>query len=365
MDHPIIFDIAAMHEVRRILVIRLKALGDIVLSLPIVTALRRQFPDAWIGYLCRGRYSGALAGDTGLDDVVVLPGSVIEQVRLFRKLRRSGIDIALDLLSSPRSALITWICGARVGLGMDVGRHRWCYHHVIPRAIFRDGRPLKRYTLESNRDIVRMLNIPVDIPPSGGDDVDACSDRAPVSGSLAIGFPAAALERRWADEYVAGLGIDRSLLVGVVPGAKCRSKSWPLDRFVRLSLRLVGELGLVPVILWGPGEEQQATELHNRVPGSIKSPDIGIARLGALIKKLRLLVSADTGPKHIAVIQGVPTVTLFGPTDPRTWDPMTERHRVIDCSPFRDRECERNRGLSGISVGRVADEVTDLLRMSV
>jgi ADP-heptose:LPS heptosyltransferase len=90
-----------------------------------------------------------------------------------------------------------------------------------------------------------------------------------------------------------------------------------------------------------------------------------VARLGALVSALDLLVGIDSGPKHLAVVEGVPTVTLFGPTDPRVWDPMTERHRALhlgtDCFPCRKKECAPNRCLDDITPDMVMAEVARAL----
>ncbi|MCK4235665.1 MAG: glycosyltransferase family 9 protein, partial [Candidatus Krumholzibacteria bacterium] len=199
MDSKIL-DLSKMDGIRSILVVRLKALGDIVLSLPVISALRRHFPRARICYLCWGVYAEALMGETGLDEVLELPRNFTGQISLIRKLRLQKIDLVIDLLSSPRSALITFLSGARLRVGMNVGRHNWCYHYVLPRIVSRDGKRVKCYTLESNRGMLRMLNL----------------DAAGLG--LRIGFPAAGIENDWADAYVEELGVDRTRLVGIVPG---------------------------------------------------------------------------------------------------------------------------------------------------
>ncbi|HUV36347.1 MAG TPA: glycosyltransferase family 9 protein [Patescibacteria group bacterium] len=363
-------DLPALGDMHRIVVVRLKALGDIVLSLPIVYALRERYPGAEIRYLCRRRYAEALAGDTGLDGIIELPESTFGQLALVYRMRRRRMDLVIDLLSSPRSAMLTWLIAPRVGIGMDVGRHNWCYRYVLPRVMTRDGVRVKRYTLDANREIVRMLKI--DRPDDSGGvrgaaDAPRFPRPAPASWreGLAIGFPAAEREREWARRFVDGLAADRFALVGLVPAATYRAKSWPIGHFIELARILTQEMQLVPIVLWGPGEMTYADTIVADVPGAIKAPEMGIARLGALIAEMRLLVTLDSGPKHIAVLQGVPTVTLFGPTDPRVWDPVNERHRVVyhdmDCAPCRDRDCRSNRCLSEITPREVAHVVADLL----
>lgn len=363
-------DLSQRDDIDAILIVRLKALGDIVLSLPIITALRMHFPNAWIGYLCREQYAEALAGDTGLDEILTLPRQWIEQGRFLRKLRRQRLDLVVDLLSSPRSALITWLSGGRMRIGMDVGRHRWCYHYVLPRAIIRDGRIIKRYTMVSNWEIVRLLGLAEEYAGLVGAACGSVAMDAPAADRTVadsrmfdyrIGFPAAEGERGWARDYIAGLGMDAGNLVGIVPGATYHSKSWPVENFVALSRMLTTRLGLTPFVIWGPGEEELARRIHDEVPGSILAPETGVARLGALIARLPLLVTLDSGPKHIAVVEGTPTITLFGPTDPAVWDPLTGRHVAIhknlDCFPCREKTCEPNRCLVDITPQEVLDAV--------
>lgn len=352
-------DLSREKGIRTILVIRLKALGDIALSLPIVRALKDGLPRSRIYYLCREPFAEALAGESSVDRIVVLPDGLFDQLRLLRSLRSMKPDMTLDLISSPRSAYISVFSGSRIRIGMDVGRHRWCYTHLVPRIIVVSGERIKRYTFDSNLEIVRMLGLPAGIDGSDGSSASGGVDR------YAIGFPAAETEREWARRYVSELGQGDRRLVGVVPAATNQSKSWPQAHFVELMKMMIERYDLVPIILWGPGEEETARAVAAEVPRAILAPPTGIARLGALIKNLDLLVTTDSGPKHLAVLLGVATVTLFGPTDPEIWDPMNALHRVLhresSCSPCRKKECKPNSCLSDILPDAVLHEIGDLL----
>jgi heptosyltransferase-1 len=369
-------DLSAVDDVRSILIVRLKALGDIVLSFPIVTALRKRFPEADLMYLCWEQYAEALSGDTDLDEVIILPENLSEQISLLKKLRRRRIDLVLDLLGSPRSALITLATGARIRIGMDVGRHRWCYHYLLPRVVIRSGKRTKCYTLESNNEIVRMLNL---WKESGGEGETASRSpgrsispegeaRRLKEEELEIGFPAAEGEMEWAQGYINGLGVEQSKIIGIAPGVTYQSKSWPLEHFIELVRILKENYDVTPIVLWGPGEQRMAKRIVKSVPGVVMAPETGIAQLGALMALLSLLVTLDSGPKHLAVIQGVPTVTLFGPTDPCVWNPQTAKHHAVylalSCSPCRKRECEPNLCLTGIEPEIVANAVADMLHLS-
>jgi ADP-heptose:LPS heptosyltransferase len=340
-------DLATRDE-RSILVIRLKALGDIVLSLPIVYALRARYPSARIRYLVRPRYAEALSGVRELDEVLALPAGAAGQASLALRLRREQVDCVIDLLSSPRSAFLSFLTGAATRIGMDTRRRNAFYTHVIPRVLMRDGKRLLCYTLESNRELVRILGLRT-VPPEG----------------LAIGFPAADREKGWARNYLRSAGLTGRVLVGIVPGAAYQAKSWPEERFADVARLAQSRLGADVVVLWGPGEEAVARRVAAGAPGAVVAPPMGIPRLGALIAALDCLVGIDSGPKHLAVIQGVPTVTLFGPTDPRIWDPMTAGHRVVtrsvDCFPCRKRSCRGNRCLSEVSSDAVLAELLEVL----
>ncbi len=357
-------DLSGVDGIESILIVRLKALGDIVLSLPVPRALRERYPEAHIMYLCREGYAEALKGEGSIDEVIPLRRGILSQISTMAKLRRRRIDLAIDLLGSPRSALITLATSARIRIGMDVGRHTWCYHFLLPRILTVGGRRVKCYTLDSNREIVRMLRLR-EAGRSTRDRGEGPMPDGGGTGSSAIGFPAAETEKEWAEDYLAGLGIDRGNIIGIVPSATYQSKSWPREKFARLAEMLIGKHGLVPLILWGPGEEETAQSVARSVPGALCAPETGIAKLGALISRVRLLVTTDSGPKHLAVLQGVPTVTLFGPTDPAIWDPMNERHGVIyldlPCAPCKKLRCDPNRCLSDIEPEDVMNLISDIL----
>jgi ADP-heptose:LPS heptosyltransferase len=203
------------------------------------------------------------------------------------------------------------------------------------------------YTAESNLELGRMLGM----DPAGVEYSFPAADGA-----------AAAAE---AEAFVSSLGDTGGGLAGVVPAATYPSKGWPAERFAELAGRISAELGMTPVIMWGPGEKALAAEIASAVPGAAVPPATDIAGAGALIKRMKVLVGIDSGPKHLAVLLGVPTVTLFGPTDPRIWDPMDEKHRAVwkdlECAiGCRDKDCRPNRCMEMITVDEVFEEVSDL-----
>ena len=336
-----------------ILVIRLKALGDIVLSMPLLNSLRRTFPESRIDYLCLKGYGEALDGNPDTDRVIEFDKGMLSQARVMLELRKRKYDLVLDLISSPRSAVITFFTGADIRVGMDVGRHNFCYHKVLPRTIERDGKIIKVYTMDANREIARILNLEPDTLANSGDRYQ-------------IGFPPSESGNQWAEEFLAPVAPEAEGFIGVVPGAKYQAKGWPEDKFVDFISLLTEKTGYIPVLIWGPGEEDIADYIAERAEKTLSPPLIGISKLGALIRRMDCVVGVDSGPKHLAVVQGVPTVTLFGPTDPRIWDPDSEIHKVIrkdlDCSPCGLTECSFQECMNGIGADQLFEEIRNLLR---
>lgn len=350
-------DITRLDDTARILLVRLFALGDIVLTLPLVRRLRDAFPRAWIGYLCRGSFAGALRGETGLDEVLVTGEGASGWLSTVRDLRRRRISLAIDLLSSPRSAVITGFSGAAVRIGFETGRHDWCFDRLLPRSIDRDGERLMCYTLDSNLEYAAMLGV--------GDGSPVVRGKGDTDPYPVYGFPAADPGGSGAEEILSTAGEAHRGYFGLVTGAKYGSKSWPAERFAELASAISLETGMRPVIVWGPGEEDSARRMAAAVPGSLLPPPTGIPELGALVSRMRMVVGVDSGPKHIAVLLGVPTVTLFGPTDPVIWDPLTERHRAVSrrvgCAEgCREKECADNICMKEITVEEVMEEVRSL-----
>jgi heptosyltransferase-2 len=147
---------------------------------------------------------------------------------------------------------------------------------------------------------------------------------------------------------LAGAGLDEATrIVVVTPGAAFgASKLWPAEHFATACDRMAVDLGLRTVLAPGPGEEDVARSIAEQMSASpllLTEPVSSLPELAALIQRAALLLSNDTGPRHMAVALGVPAVTVMGPTDPRHTEHLMERQRVlrepVDCSPCHLKVC--------------------------
>ena len=314
----------ALDGARRVLVIRHRAGGDLLLATPALRALRSALPAARIEVLTSRGLAPILEGNPDVDRVVDFdPRSLASQGALYARLLRGGYDAVLDLISNPWSAAMTALTRARIRVGYDLAGRRWAYTVALAREpIGPDGRPALRYAPEAALDFARALGI----PPRG----------------LGLTFRVSAAAEEAVDRWMSASGAERGKpLIACLPAASWPAKTWLPDRFAAVMEALAVE-GTV-VWTWGPGEraDAEACRALLRAP-SLLAPPSGWQELAALLKRCALWIGNDSGPKHVAVALGVPTVTLFGPTNPITWHPPDGPHAVIEAEGLDCLHCNAN-----------------------
>lgn len=328
-------------EIQRVLVRFPNWLGDTVMALPTLRALRVALSGAELW--CLGPWVGSvLETEPGIARRLVPPGSVAARLVQARRLRQASFDVALILPSSFETALAGWLCGARWRVGYGEGRAA-LLTHALP--------------AQANRvhQVTGYLGL---LAPFG---VEAC----PTPPTLGID-PARRVEaRRLLGEAGAPHGAPR---VGLQLGAALgTAKLWAPARIAALAARLATR-GIHPVLLGDP----RARWLADAVQAAAAEPIPSLvgrdrpALLPALIAELDALVSADSGPAHVAAAVGVPAVTLFGPTDPRLTAPLGPGQQALwhqpPCSPCFLRECPiDHRCLGAIEVSEVEAAVVTAL----
>lgn len=305
---------------RRILVIRLDRLGDVILSTPMLEALRRRFPHAFIAMMVRPACREIVEGNPSLDEVLLydkgLPASglwrdVRATIQFARRLRRDDFDTALILHPSNRSHWIPWLAGIPVRVGYR-RKSGWLLTHRLPHRKPEGNRHEADYTLE----MLRPFGITPDLPRPF------------------VPLQAEAVKRIEALLADAGLQpADR--LVAIHPSASCISKRWMPERFAEVADRLI-DRQLVRVCLVAGAEDavyarQAARAMRHQALDF--SGRLSVGELAALLRRCRLLVSNDSGPVHMAAALGTPVVDLFGRNQrglsPRRWGPLGEGHVVL------------------------------------
>jgi lipopolysaccharide heptosyltransferase I len=344
MPHP--------HE---ILVVRLTSLGDVLMSLPAVKALKEGSPGTRISWLVEGSIAELLSCQGFVDHVVRFPrdlimkslkgGSGLETLRLlsgfFKKLRAIKYDVLIDFHGLLKSALLDYAARAekKIGFARTFAREgSWlAYDERV------DGADAHLHKVERNMLLVRHLGINGTVPR-----VELV---APPS----------------AENYVNDLLTEHAIrppIIALFPFCSKGSafKRWDLARYAELLRRMKESIPATVLILWGPGEEEEARQLRDMAGAGVVLPaDLGVAQLCAVLKRADMYVGGDTGVMHLAAFSGIPVVAIFGPTDPKVNAPYGPEHTVVrkelPCSPCRDKNCKERTCLTSIAPDEVFEEV--------
>jgi lipopolysaccharide heptosyltransferase I len=347
-------------EIKRILLIQPSRIGDIIFSLPTLSALRRTFPRARITWLVDDRCQDLVEGHPDLDEVLVVPFKAIEEAlkkrawkgvgqtfsRLKKELRSRSFDLSIDLHGLAKSALLVWMAGARFRIGSaNTTGMKECsgfFSREIP------PRPDDRHTVERNLSVIDFL---------GGPTKDA-------QFQLTISEAAQSQVR----EILASAGRrEQERLVVIHPGAGWLSRRWPADRFAEL----INTLGLTPglqlAVIGGAAGGSQEGRLFEHLFSMIRVPVINLVnrlslkQLTALLKGTDLFIGNEAGPMHLAAALDRPVVAIIGPTRPELTGPFSGKALIIrkpvPCSPCRERNCSELTCMKAIEVTDVLEAV--------
>jgi len=335
--------IAGLEAGGNILVSRLKYLGDVILTLPLVAALRERFPTASIDYLCKRDAAAILEGDDAFGRVFALDDGPGGTVSLVRRLRRRRYLLAVDLLANPRSALLTFLSGARMRIGGARRVRKRLYTHAVsvPASI--------RSAVDFHLYHLRPLGI------------DAPARRP----ELGITANETADARRNLEAIGVVPDVDR--VVAVHPGGKWEVKRWPLESFAALAAGIVRRLGARILVVHGPGEKELGAELVRMLGGGATLlPLTPLRRLAAILKEMSCVVVGDGGIMHVSVAVGTPTVGIFGSSEPDIWfpygqyGPFVPVFHPIECRPCHLHECDHLSCLRGLEPEKVLEKVIEV-----
>ena len=305
----------------RLLVVRLGSLGDLVHTLPAVSAIRRTWPALEIDWLVDAVHREFLTLVPVITRVMTLEDRTLGAwLRARRTLRARRYDVAVDFQGLIKSAVLSRLSGARrvTGFARDALRERAAALFYTERVEVGSG----HHVVEKNLRLARALGAKAE----------------------ALEFPLTDVP---SPNVAAFLAAAREPFALVNPGAAWPNKRWPPDRFGEVCRAIRERHGLNSVVLWGPNEQAVADAVVAAAGGSaVAAPPTRLPDLVALGRHARLVVSGDTGPLHIAMALGVPAVALFGPTDPARngpWVPADiSLSRYDGCDCHYERRCRRD-----------------------
>lgn len=326
----------------KILLVRLREIGDVVFTTPAISAIRRRFPDARISYVVEPHAAAVVAHNPNLNDVIVArrrrgPAGLAGDIMLGRRLRRASFQLAIDFHGGPRGSLLTWLSGAATRIGYDTPGRGWMYTARVPRP--REIRP--RHAVQNQWDLLAPLGIPASDAPDF--PVEMPPDPSAVSSVAA---------------RLAGAGIghnDRVIVVHVSAGNPFRR--WPLPAFSTvIAMLALRDARRRVVVTSGPSDRHAAARAIEQARSLLEPAEasriaacteFSLDELRALMDRAALFIGGDSGPMHIAATSTVPIVGLYGPTLPVRSQPWRAPGLIAEavgveglpCRPCDQRRC--------------------------
>ena len=343
--------------IRRVLVLRLERIGDLMMSLPAIAALRRLVPQAQID-LVTGSWNEPLARlIEGVDRVETLDARWLSRgaggmgiAALARRAwawRRRRYDVAINLEGDIRSNLLVAIAGARWTAGFTTG----------------GGGPALDDAVDFDLAEHTATNGVALVAAALGDGLAMHGARGASAREAASVLPRGQLllPTTAREQAARLLSLDTHpppTMVGIQVGAGRLVKQWPAERFAGVAGRLASERHAA-IVLTGALEDREAADvLRARLPPSVRVIDLvgtlDLITLASVLARLSLLITSDTGPMHLAAAVGTPVVAIFGPSSPERWGPLSRDCRIVridlPCSP-----CNRIRRPPARCVGHTPD----------
>jgi lipopolysaccharide heptosyltransferase II len=315
-------------SVRSVLLVRLRSIGDTVLTTPSLYALKRFLPHSRVDILLEDWVAPVLEGFEYVDNTITLKrGSTAARAGIARRLRAARYDVVYNLHGGTTATLLTWASGARHRVGYSGYQYGRLHNHLAPSSSLLWGRD-KTHSVEQQLALLGWTGVPVTDRPATR---LAVTHQALASISARLG--------------AAGI-VEGSLFAVVHPAAAFDTKQWATEGFARVAESLVSR-GLEVVAITASTETRVADTLKQHATAPIKVfSDLSLPEVTGLLSQARLFVGNDSGIAHMAAAVGAPSVVIFGSSNTAHWRPwaMAPAEVVLeemDCQPCHGYFCEK------------------------
>jgi heptosyltransferase-3 len=329
-----------MNHPKKILLIQLRRIGDVLMCTPALRALRSHYKESYIAFLTEKESSDLLSLNPYLDEVIVLEKkryrNPFYSLKKIWELRKRSFDLVIDFFGNPRSAYFSFFSGAKNRMGYDYPFRRHLYSMVV------NNDKTQKYAALSRLDALKILGIK--------------------NGEMKLDFFISNEARFFAKKFFEENKIDtRNLLISISPTSRRHFRCWALERYARLADWLISKFDAKIILVWGPGEKGVVEKVKHFMKEDpiISWETKNLFELGAILERCDLHIGNDNGTKHIAVAMGKPTITIYGPASPISWTPPDfSRHKFlkkeVDC-PDCDRIKHKCNELSCLNLITVED----------
>ncbi len=284
-------------KIRKILCIKPRGIGDIILSTIILENLAAYFPYAQIDYLTEKFAKTAVENNPFVTKVLTMNEGEFPLLVALR-IKKEKYDLILDLWSNPRTAQITFLSGVKYRVGFSYRGRKYAYN------IHATSERGNVHSAEHNLELLQPLNIPVI--------------------SKNIHFYVSESDDEYGRNFINKYFRNNALVVGIIPAGGWASKRCDAVKWIEICSAINKKYKVQYLILWGPGDEYDADYIKNHFPDkTVLAPKTTVSQMSGLIKNCDFILANDSGPMHISVALNVPTLGIFGPTDPKKHGPYS------------------------------------------
>jgi len=306
-------------KVKKILVIKLKGIGDVVLSTIVLKNLKKDFPDSSIDFLTEPPSIPVLNGLPQINKIILFRNKEkLGGLKTIYEVMRGKYDLIIDFYSNPRTALITYLSFAKYRAGFPYRGRKYAYNLFGPpeRGIY--------HSADLHLEFLKSIGL-------SADEKDLL-------------FPEDKESIRFAEEYFNGILKTDGLVVAVSPSGGWESKKCPPEVFTAISREVIKKFNVKILILWGPDDYGEAVMIKEGINGELAgqaflAPPTTVLQSAALIARSHAMISNDSGPMHIAAAVKTPVLGIFGPTSPFMHAPYGEIHKWVRLDELDCIEC--------------------------
>ena len=297
-------------EINKILCIKPRGIGDIVLSTIILDNLVAHYPNAKIDYLTEHFAKHSVTNNPLVNKVLTMHKTEFV-LKVAWRIRKEKYDMLIDLWSNPRSAQITFFSGVKYRVGYAYRGRKYAYN------ILGTSGKGDHHSAEHNLELLTPLGVNII--------------------SKKLHYYVGNLEKVFADKFFNDNNLDGEKVFGIIPAGGWDSKRCDKEKLVDICTESVNKFNCKILVLWGPGDESDAQFIKSKLgENCLLAPKSSLPQMAAMISECDLVIANDSGPMHIAAALGVKTLGIFGPTNPKAHGPYSQNS---DCVIKDDLDC--------------------------
>jgi len=330
-------------EIKKILCIKPRGIGDILLSTIVLENLKAAFPHSEIHYLTEVFARRAVENNSFVSKILTFNKNDFV-LSVIKKVRKEKYDLIIDFWSNPKTAQITFFSGAKYRVGYEKHGRKYAYNFLGKNGT------MGEHAAEDNLVLLKAFDIPI------------------ISKNII--YQTTEEEKQFAEKFFSESSIlNDALLIGIIPSGGWESKRCDPVKWIEICDAIQKKYKAQFLILWGPGDENDSKKISEGLSLTpLMAPKSTFGELSALMEKCDLIVANDSGPMHAAAALGKPTLGIFGPTNPKAHRPYSENssyviHSDLHCIVCTKLVCPYNHEcMLELPIEKVMTEVDKLMK---